>query len=96
MLLIDTVLDAGPKPTDEEKMRIPTLSVFPQSNSIQFLCKYIVMYQLDSKNLNYNIFVFFFRKMNIFWGMKILSIFLGTSQNWISSGVISMYFRVFS
>ena len=37
-------------------MRIPTLSVVPQSNSIQFLCKYIVMYQLDSKNLNFNIF----------------------------------------
>ena len=33
--------------------------------------------------------------MNIFWGMKILWIFLGSSQNWASLRVISMQFRGF-
>ena len=33
--------------------------------------------------------------MNIFWGMKILWIFLGSSQNWASLRAISMQFRVF-
>ena len=33
--------------------------------------------------------------MNIFWGMKILWIFWGSSQNWASLRVISMHFRVF-
>ena len=33
--------------------------------------------------------------MNIFWGMKIWWIFLGSSQNWASLRVISMQFRVF-
>ena len=34
----------------------------------------------------------FFRKINIFWGMKILWIFLGVT----TKGVISMHFRVIS
>ena len=33
--------------------------------------------------------------MNIFGGMKILWIFLGSSQNWASLRIISMQFRVF-
>ena len=35
------------------------------------------------KILNISIFLGVFRKLNIFWGMKILWIFLGeSSQNW--------------
>ena len=35
--------------------------------------------------------------MNIFWGYEdFVDIFLGSSQNWASSSVISMQFRVFS
>ena len=34
--------------------------------------------------------------MNIFWGFEdFVDIFLGSSQNWASLGVISMQFRVF-
>ena len=37
------------------------------------------------------------RKMNIFWGMKILWIFyLGLCKIGLYFGAISMYFRVFS
>ena len=39
---------------------------------------------------------FFFRKMNIFWGMKILQIFLGHIKNGLFCGVFSIQFRVCS
>ena len=42
-------------------------------------------------------FLGFFRKMNIFWGLKILWIFFwGYPKIGLVLGVISMYFRVFS
>ena len=47
------------------------------------------------QNLNFNI-LGVFRKKNIFWGMKILWIFLGGHhKNGLYLGVISMHFRVF-
>ena len=47
------------------------------------------------KILNFNNY-WVFRKMNIFWDMKILLIFFGGSaQNWASLRVISMHFRGF-
>ena len=51
---------------------------------------------LGFKILNLNILLGF-RKINIFWGMKILSIFLGGHHKIrLYLGVISMHFRVFS
>ena len=44
------------------------------------------------KILHFNIFRVF-RKMNKFWGMNILWIFLGASQNWT---IFRGHFRVFS
>ena len=57
---------------------------------------------LGFKILNFNDFFFFgggggFRKINIFWGMKILWIFLwGHHKIGLYLGVISMHVRVFS
>ena len=44
-----------------------------------------------------NYFCFFFRKLNIFWGMKILWVFLGGHHKIrVYLGVISMHFKFFS
>ena len=49
------------------------------------------------KFLNFNIFFAVFRKLNIFWGMKIVWIFLVGHHNiGMYLEVISMHFRVFS
>ena len=43
------------------------------------------------QNSEFQYFLGFSEKMNIFWGMKILRIFfLGSSQNWASLRVISI------
>ena len=49
------------------------------------------------KILKFNIFGGGFRKMNIFWGLKILWIFFrGHHKISLNLGVISMHFRVLS
>ena len=47
--------------------------------------------------LNFNNFGFLFRKMNIFWGMKILLIYFWCHhKTGLVLGLISMHFRTFS
>ena len=52
-------------------------------------------YFFGFKILNFNIFLWFSEKMNIFWGYEdFVDIFFWSSQNWASLRVISMHFMV--
>ena len=76
-----------PDPLVNHKATKPALNVGPYVGLAHFW---------GYKNLKIIIFLGGFRKTNILGGMKILRIFLGSSQNWtILWGVISMHFSVF-